>query len=66
MDSEKDYSLARYIGGRKAALALITICLAFVLAMLGKMQDSQYVTLNIAVVVAYITGDVWQNVNSKK
>lgn len=50
----------KYIGGRKFLLALLSYAGTFVLMMLDKIDSGVYATVVIAVVAAYITGNVVQ------
>jgi|SanBayMetagenome_1026888.scaffolds.fasta_scaffold25105_1 hypothetical protein len=53
-----------FVGGRKFTLSVLTQALISVLLFYGKLDVSAYSTITIAVVGAYIAGNVVQKVKS--
>lgn len=62
--SNNEYLLLRYVGGRKFVLATLIVILASILMYLQKISDGVYSTIIVADIVAYITGNVYQYMNT--
>lgn len=57
--------LAKYLGGRKFVVVMVSLLLSSILLWFGKLEGGLYSTLNISVILGFITGDVFESVNKK-
>lgn len=58
-----DNPLAKYLGGRKFIIVLIALILSSVLLWFGKLDGTLYQNLNIATIIGFITGNVYESIN---
>lgn len=56
----------RIIGHRKFIFAMFCVLTNSLLAAFGKIDPGVYSVVSVAIIGAYITGNVFQNVNTKK
>lgn len=60
-----DNALAKYMGGRKFVITTLALLLSSLLLWFGKLDGDLFQTLNIAVILGFITGDVYETVNRR-
>lgn len=61
-----DNLLAKYLGGRKFIIVLIALILSSILLWFGKLDGNLYQNLNIAIILGFITGNVYESINKNK
>lgn len=61
-----DNLLAKYLGGRKFIIVLIALILSSILLWFGKLDGNLYQNLNIATILGFITGNVYESINKNK
>lgn len=64
LSNDKEYETLRYIGGRKFLVTLIVVFLTFLLVWFEKIEPGIYSVVIVAVVGAYIAGNVTQKINT--
>lgn len=61
-----DNLLAKYLGGRKFIIVLVALVLSSILLWFGKLDGTLYQNLNIATILGFITGNVYESINKNK
>lgn len=57
--------LAKYLGGRKFVIVILALVFSSVLLWFGKLEGGLYSTMNISVILGFITGNVYESINRK-
>lgn len=63
---EQEYALLKNMGGRKFILSMTVVILTSLLTWFGKLEPGIFATVIVAVVGAYVAGNVIQNIQAPK
>jgi hypothetical protein len=61
-----DNQLLKYLGGRKFTVSVLTLLSSSILCWFGKVDASTYSYVVVFTVGAFISGNVWQHINTTK